>query len=63
MNGLSYAAFIIDFYRESSKPLSRLFWWEDASHDAPLRIAAQVMVLGNLEDIQSVLSLGRGSRF
>jgi len=38
----------------SEMPLERLFWWKDPSHKDPHRIAAQVMVFGNLEDIKSV---------
>lgn len=32
----------------------RLFWWKDSSHGDSRRIAAQVMVYGNLDDIASV---------
>lgn len=34
--------------------LDRLFWWQDQGPKTPLRIAAQVMALGSLEDIQRV---------
>ena len=32
----------------------RLFWWQDQGPKTPLRIAAQFMALGSLEDIQRV---------
>ncbi|MEX1119008.1 MAG: hypothetical protein WEB60_09460 [Terrimicrobiaceae bacterium] len=39
---------------KSEMPLERLFWWKDPSHEDPHRIAAQVMVFGDLKDIQIV---------
>jgi hypothetical protein len=38
-------------------PLQRLFWWKDSSPPSPQRIAAQVMVLGSLDDIHRVREL------
>jgi hypothetical protein len=38
----------------SQLPRERLFWWKDPSHGDSRRIAAQVMVYGNLADIASV---------
>lgn len=32
----------------------RLFWWGEASEPAPERVAAQVMVLGDLRDVHEV---------
>ncbi len=34
--------------------LGRLFWWEDAQSRSPERVAAQVMVIGDLQDIREV---------
>lgn len=38
-------------------PLERLFWWKEKSPPSPLRMAAQVMAFGNLDDIQTVRKL------
>lgn len=37
--------------------LQRLFWWKEKTPPSPQRIAAQVMVLGNLDDIHRVREL------
>ena len=38
-------------------PPQRLFWWKEKTPPSPQRIAAQVMVLGNLDDIHRVREL------
>jgi hypothetical protein len=38
--------------------LERLFWWDDSQPRSPHRVAAQVMVFGNLDDIREA-----GQRF
>ena len=38
--------------------LERLFWWDDNRSRSPHRVAAQVMVFGNLDDIREA-----GERF
>jgi hypothetical protein len=37
--------------------LQRLFWWKNESPPSPLRVAAQVMVYGSLDDFQRVRKL------
>lgn len=41
----------------SVEPFQRLFWWKDKTTPSPRRIAAQVMVFGNLDDIKRVREL------
>jgi len=42
----------------SNDRLARLFWWDDGHPRSPHRIAAQVMMFGNLDDIHET-----GERF
>lgn len=36
----------------SPSSMDRLFWWDDGVPRTPLRVAAQVMVFGDLEDFR-----------
>ena len=46
-----YATAVVD------ESLQRLFWWKGKTPPTPARVAAQVMVYGNLDDFQKVREL------